>query len=570
MSDTSTYLAMASQPFGVAAPVGLQDQDALPACTRVEEFEIVRVLGAGGFGMVYLALDQVLLRYVAVKEYMPTALTGRRNGALVSPRSAALAETFAVGLESFIDEARLLASFDHPSLVKVHRFWKANGTAYMAMPYYPGQTLKETRRGMSAAPGEAWLRALVEPLLGALEVLHAQGVYHRDIAPDNILLLPDGRPILLDFGSARRVIGDRTQSLTAMLKPNFAPVEQYADDASMRQGPWTDLYALGATVHFMLTGVAPTPAALRAVRDVLPALSALADTPGSGVPQHFLAAIDWALALAPQDRPQSVQSMRQALNGEVVPPAPSMRVTTAPRHPTPEFNRFEEEDGFGATIAVSEPPPVPHFEMGRMSLATVAKLVPNLGRRSRAGLTLLALTGLCALGAWALGPSSALPDGAPSDTTEIALSAASPSKIVTSAEALSAADGRLPQLPVAIVAPASLPQVAALHTAARPGPSSRVTKVVVAHVAKPLAFRRDPSSAPVAAREQPPSEAAPARANPVAAAAPRSPKEICGDLNFFAMAMCVSRECQTPQFGSHPQCVEMRRAEEQRQRRMEQ
>ena len=107
------------------------------------------------------------------------------------------------------------------------------------------------------------LNWLVEPLLGALDVLHRDGVYHRDISPDNLLLLPDGRPMLLDLGSARRAVSDRTQSVTALLKPNFAPVEQYADQADMRQGPWTDLYALGATVHFMLTGQAPSPAPMR-------------------------------------------------------------------------------------------------------------------------------------------------------------------------------------------------------------------------------------------------------------------------------------------------------------------
>ena len=121
---------------------------------------------------------------------------------------------------------------------------------------------------MRAPPDEAWLRAFVEPILDALERLHRAGVFHRDISPDNILLLPNGRPILLDFGSARRVVGRGTQSLTAVLKPNFAPVEQYGDEAGgMPQGPWTDLYALGATVHFMLTGRAPTPAVMRAVRD---------------------------------------------------------------------------------------------------------------------------------------------------------------------------------------------------------------------------------------------------------------------------------------------------------------
>src|SRR5450631_2104388 len=184
-----------------------QHHEALRPGAHLEEFEIIRVLGDGGFGIVYLALDQILLRYVAIKEYLPASLAGRGVGQTVSVRSAAQAETFELGLDSFFNEARMLASFDHPSLVKVHRFWKANGTAYMAMQYYPGQTLREVRNEMPAPPDEAWLRSFVDPLLGALEVLHAEDIYHRDIAPDNILLLPDGRPVLLDFGSARRVIG---------------------------------------------------------------------------------------------------------------------------------------------------------------------------------------------------------------------------------------------------------------------------------------------------------------------------------------------------------------------------
>jgi len=111
----------------------------------------------------------------------------------------------------------------------VHQFWKANNTAYMVMRYYPGRTLKEERAGRDAPPDEAWLRRLVLPILDALEQLHREGIYHRDISPDNIVILEDGSPVLLDFGSARRVIGDQTHAVTAILKPNFAPVEQYAD-----------------------------------------------------------------------------------------------------------------------------------------------------------------------------------------------------------------------------------------------------------------------------------------------------------------------------------------------------
>ena len=233
--------------------------EALPPGSRLDEFEIVRVLGAGGFGIVYLALDQELLRYVAIKEFIPTSLAGRTASGAVSVRSPEAAETFAIGLDSFYNEGHLLARFDNPSLVRVYRFWKANGTAYMAMQYYPGQTLREARRQMPAPPDEAWFRVFVDRLLGALETLHAEGVYHRDIAPDNILLLPDGQPVILDFGAARRVLSDRTQSLTAILKPNYSPVEQYADDAGMRQGGYTDLYALGGTAYRPTTGRGRSP-----------------------------------------------------------------------------------------------------------------------------------------------------------------------------------------------------------------------------------------------------------------------------------------------------------------------
>ncbi len=287
--------------------------NALPPGTRLGEFEILDVLGLGGFGIVYRALDHALEREVAIKEYMPSALAGRTATLQVTLRSGADAATFAAGLRSFVNEARLLARFDHPSLLKVYRYWEANETAYMAMPVYRGRTLKAVRLAMPAAPDEAWLRALLMPLLGAIETLHAQDVYHRDIAPDNILIEPDGRPVLLDFGAARRVIGDRTQALTAILKPSYAPIEQYADAGAERQGPWTDLYALGATLHFVLVGRPPPPATARALRDQLPLL-APQDLPGWS--PLLRGAVDWMLRMQPAQRPQSVQALRAVLDGQ--------------------------------------------------------------------------------------------------------------------------------------------------------------------------------------------------------------------------------------------------------------
>jgi hypothetical protein len=293
------------------------DASALPPSSRLGEFEILRVLAIGGFGIVYLARDHALDRDVALKEFMPSRLVNRPEGMQVTARSDAAGETFALGLKSFVNEAKLLARFSHPAMVKVYHFWEANGTAYMVMPYLRGPTLKDVRRSMSAPPTEAWLRSVIDPLLDALEMLHAEGFYHRDISPDNVLLSGAGMPVLLDFGAARHVIGDRTQPLTAVLKPNFAPIEQYAESRQLRQGPWTDLYALGALVTYLLDGSPPPASTARAIHDER---APLAKRRVPNVSTRFLSAIDWALAVRPQDRPQSVAALRGALGSGAAAP----------------------------------------------------------------------------------------------------------------------------------------------------------------------------------------------------------------------------------------------------------
>ena len=326
---------------------------ALVPGVRLAEFEIERVLGVGGFGIVYLAFDHVLHRRVAIKEYMPAALAARARDATVTVHSGAQAATFAAGLQSFITEARLLARFDHPALVKVHRFWEANGTAYMVMPWYAGRPLNEISADMAQPPDEAWLRRLVDPLLEALELLHRDGVYHRDISPDNILLLPDGSPVLLDFGSARKVIGDRTQMLTAVLKPKFAPVEQYADVPGMRQGPWTDLYALGAVVRYLLSREAPMPAVMRAVRDTMCPLSQGAAP--AGVSGRFLAVIDWTMSVEPEGRPQDVAALRDALDGRREPPPAWQPHPVAEAPPPSAETPTAPSQAWPATVSMTQP-----------------------------------------------------------------------------------------------------------------------------------------------------------------------------------------------------------------------
>ena len=287
------------------------EPDALPRGARLDEFEIVRVLGAGGFGIVYLALDQQLQRQVAIKEFIPTALAGRTANGAVAVRSPEAAETFAIGLESFYNEGRLLARFDHPSLVRVFRFWEANGTAYMVMPFYEGITLKDKLRAMGSPPDEAWLMALLAPLTEALAVIHAESCFHRDIAPDNVILLGSaGKPLLLDFGAARRVIGDMTQALTVILKPGYAPVEQYAEAPNMKQGAWTDVYALAASVHYAIMGRTPPTSVGRLMSDsYVPLEQAAADR----YSDQFLQAIDKALRVRPEERTQTIDELRADL-----------------------------------------------------------------------------------------------------------------------------------------------------------------------------------------------------------------------------------------------------------------
>ncbi|MGZ5133185.1 MAG: serine/threonine protein kinase, partial [Caldimonas sp.] len=283
----------------------------LPVGYYLGEFEITKVLGEGGFGIVYLAEDHSLGRRVALKEYMPSSLAQRVGGTQVSVKSERHRETFEAGRKSFVNEARLLAQFDHPSLVKVYRFWEANGTAYMVMPFYEGVTLKDELKAMGAPPDEAWLRDLLEPLSEALAVIHAEQCFHRDIAPDNVILLKgSGRPLLLDFGAARRVIGDMTQALTVILKPGYAPVEQYAEVPGMKQGPWTDVYALAAVVYYAITGKTPPTSVGRLMNDnYVPMTQA-----GAGrYSPAFLEAIDRALIVKPEERTQSIDDLRRDL-----------------------------------------------------------------------------------------------------------------------------------------------------------------------------------------------------------------------------------------------------------------
>ncbi len=282
-------------------------ENSLAIGTRLNDFEIPGVLGEGGLGIVYLAFDHSLQRTVAIKEYMPGALAGRSADTSVILRSERHKATFDAGLKSFINEARLLAQFDHPSLVKVYRFWEENKTAYMVMRHYDGHTLKKIRNKRPKLVTEAWLKFIFKQILEALDTLYKSKILHRDISPDNIIVQKNGVAVLLDFGSARQIIGDMTQGLTVILKPGYAPVEQYSDETEQQQGSWTDIYALAAVMYFAIIKAPPPISVGRVIKDTM---TPLQDGEYPGYSAKFLKGIDQALAIQPQDRPQSIDEFR--------------------------------------------------------------------------------------------------------------------------------------------------------------------------------------------------------------------------------------------------------------------
>lgn len=295
------------------SPLLATHANCLPIGSRVAEFEIVGLIGEGGFGIVYQARDTSLDRIVALKEFMPAIFAGRVDGVRVAVRASNHQATFEAGLKSFINEAKMLAKFAHPALVEVFRFWEANGTAYMAMRLYKGETLRQVLASSSQTFSEQRIAEVMAPIFDALEMLHREQVFHRDIAPDNIMLA-DGRSVLLDFGSARRLIGDATQALTTVLKPGYAPVEQYSDDGSMRQGAWTDVYALGGVLYHLATGKPPLQAVSRILSDPLQTVNQVT---GDKFSEAFSDAVKKALNVHVDQRFQTVREFRDALGWSV-------------------------------------------------------------------------------------------------------------------------------------------------------------------------------------------------------------------------------------------------------------
>ena len=481
---------------------------------------------------------------------MPTNLAQRGADRSVTVRSERYRDTFVLGLRSFVNEAKLLASFDHPSLVKVYRFWEENGTAYMVMPFYEGPTLRQQLAEFGQPPDEAWLRTLLTPLIDALERIHSDHCWHRDIAPDNILLLAPQktqagpaaglRPLLLDFGAARRVIGDVTHNLTVILKPGYAPIEQYAESESMRQGPWTDVYALCAVLYCAVTGRAPVPSVSRVLSDEM--VSAVQAGAGRYSPA-FLGAIDAGLAVRPDARPQSMAALRERFElgrGGAAPqseaprsapggdgqraPAPAPATAPAPTPATaPPATRPADAEADAAAAASHRAPPASrperHAEGSPAPQARNARSSASVASASKwplmlAGFVVLVLAA-AAFGWWLQRSTAAqrapLPAAQEPTSPQLAQPpTAQPGPPSTAAPTVTSADTLAPATaPASAPTPAPAPAVAAPVATAIPAPATTapLAPATSASAAAPTAAARPAAPRPAVA-------AAPARTRP--------------------------------------------------------
>lgn len=288
---------------------------ALPPGYRLQEYRIEAVLGAGGFGITYRAQDLNLNKAVVLKEFLPQELALRDKDLTVVVKSNRDAAFYQWGLERFLAEAQTLAKFKHPNIVQVFRFFSANGTAYFVMDYEAGESLRDYVGRLGRPLTEQEALAWFLPVIDGLRAVHRAGFLHRDIKPENIFLRADGSPMLLDFGSARFAIGEKSHSIHVVVSAGFASFEQYSSQGKL--GPWTDIYSLGASLYWAITGQIPPEATDRSItiNDGEPdPYRPVAGWLGKrGYSPAFLDAIDRAMAFRAKDRPQTIKEFLACL-----------------------------------------------------------------------------------------------------------------------------------------------------------------------------------------------------------------------------------------------------------------
>lgn len=334
------------------------------------KYLIGRILGQGGFGITYLAWDINLNVKLAIKEYFPQQFAARESGkTVVSVLTGTLESNYKYGLDKFLHEARTLAQFEgHPNIVSVRDYFQANNTAYFVMGYVEGLTIKEYLNDAGGIIPYQQAIKIIMPVLDALKEVHAVNILHRDISPDNIFINKKGQIVLLDFGAARQAIGDKGKSLSIILKPGYAPEEQYRSKGN--QGPWTDIYAVAATFYRLITGWQPPEALERLTNDKLVLPSRI----GTDINEKEEQAILKALSVRAEDRYQKVEEFQAALLGEkkseaFVPP-PIQPAQPDPITPGPSTS-IEIEPAELEPPPSKDPAPVARPERTRKAIAGI-------------------------------------------------------------------------------------------------------------------------------------------------------------------------------------------------------
>lgn len=284
-----------------------QSNQPLPTGYQLDEYIIERQLSLGGFSIVYLAADEKG-NPVAIKEYLPNSLALRKSGEIVPQVSDENLPAFRYGMRCFFEEGRALAKLQHPNVVRVLNFFRANETVYMVMKYERGRSLHEFIHRNKGLIRESFIRGVFARLLNGLREVHTHKLLHLDIKPSNIYLRIDGSPLLIDFGAARQTLASDQPMLKPMYTPGFAAPEQFRSRDQL--GPWSDIYSIGAAMYATLAGTAPPAAEKRAERDELvPAIKRWKE----GYSRQLLETIDWCLQLDPLSRPQSVFTLQKQL-----------------------------------------------------------------------------------------------------------------------------------------------------------------------------------------------------------------------------------------------------------------
>lgn len=346
-----------------------------PGTILQAKYQIKHALGQGGFGITYLATDLNLEVPLAIKEYMPQDLATRTQGTTqVSIHSGNLREHYDDGLKKFLLEARTLARFEsHPNIVSVRDYFEANRTAYFVMNYIEGITLKEFIRENGGKITVDQALSVFIPVLDALREVHGYDVLHRDISPDNIFMTAKGQIILIDFGAARQSVSNKEHSMSIILKPGYTPEEQYRSKG--QQGPWTDIYAVGATFYRAITGQMPLESLDRLVEDDLVPPSAL----GVDIPPSLEAALLRSMAVRAADRFQNAADFQSALLGSdtgAVHPSPQSLPATPPAASARQPQQQPQQQPQPAPMPSQPPASAPSPPTGPVSVTQSAGQAP--------------------------------------------------------------------------------------------------------------------------------------------------------------------------------------------------